>query len=94
MQVWDNPVLGMWVHRLRRDFKNDLLPQWQVDKLDTLQFAWKVDQISAKWHHNFHEARRYKVSLVKCDSAALWTPAHTANVHRSQVRFELVTADE
>ena len=61
MQVWDNPVLGTWVHRMRRDFKNKLLPQWQIDKLDLLQFPWKVDQISAKWHHNFHEARRYKV---------------------------------
>ena len=60
MQVYDNPVLGMWVHRKRRDFKNKLAPQWQVDKLDSLAFAWKVDQISAKWHHNFHEARRYK----------------------------------
>lgn len=59
--MYDNPVLGMWVHRMRRDFKTDLLPQWQVDKLDSIQFAWRVDQISAKWHHNFHEARRYKV---------------------------------
>ncbi|KAK9786077.1 hypothetical protein WJX73_003167 [Symbiochloris irregularis] len=59
-QVWDNPVLGMWAHRIRRDFKNDRLPQWQIDKLDTVQFAWKLDQASTKWHHNFHEARRYK----------------------------------
>lgn len=62
-QVYDNPVLGMWVHRMRRDLKKKLAPQWQVDKLDSIQFAWKVDQISAKWHHNFHEARRYKARI-------------------------------
>ena len=53
-------MLGMWVHRLRRDYKKALLPQWQVDRLDTLDFAWKVDVHSAKWHHALHEARRYK----------------------------------
>ena len=55
-------MLGMWVHRLRRDHRKNTLPQWQIDLLDRLDFAWKVDVHSAKWHHNLHEARRYKVS--------------------------------
>ena len=57
-------MLGMWVHRLRRDHKKATLPQWQVDLLDRLDFAWRVDVHSAKWHHNLHEARRYKVCCI------------------------------
>ena len=73
-------MLGMWVHKMRRDFKNKITPQWQVDKMDCLQFAWDVDQISAKWHHNFHEARRYKVGvclrprLLSCAMPQQWLP--------------------
>ena len=63
-------MLGMWVHRLRRDHKKATLPQWQVDLLDRLDFAWRVDVHSAKWHHNLHEARRYKVGCAESPKCA------------------------
>ena len=51
----------MWVHRVRRDKKNELLPAWQASALDGLGFEWKVHQQVAKWFFNLHEARRWKV---------------------------------
>ena len=60
-QVWDAPLLGAWVHKMRKVHKEVRLPGWQVAKLDKLVFAWKMEQQSAKWHHNLHEARRFKV---------------------------------
>lgn len=60
-QVWDAPLLGAWVHKMRKVHKEGRLPGWQVAKLDELVFAWKMEQQSAKWHHNLHEARRFKV---------------------------------
>ncbi|KAK9902684.1 hypothetical protein WJX75_002583 [Coccomyxa subellipsoidea] len=59
-QVWDAPLLGAWVHKMRKVHKEVRLPGWQVAKLDKLVFAWKMEQQSAKWHHNLHEARRFK----------------------------------
>ena len=79
-QVWDNPVLGAWVHRLRRDYRKNTLPQWQVDLLDRLDFAWKVDVHSAKWHHNLHEARRYKVRRRSCVGGGLFMLLHMGPV--------------
>ena len=60
--MYDNPVLGMWAWKLRRDQRNNKLAQWKIDRLAQLEFLWKVDQVTSKWHHNLHEARRYKVS--------------------------------
>ncbi len=60
-QVWDQPLLGAWVHKMRKAHKEGKLPAWQVAKLEELVFAWKMDQQGAKWHHNLHEARRFKV---------------------------------
>ncbi|BDA51348.1 hypothetical protein COCOBI_18-2250 [Coccomyxa sp. Obi] len=59
-QVWDQPLLGAWVHKMRKTRKEGKLPAWQVAKLEELVFAWKMDQQGAKWHHNLHEARRFK----------------------------------
>ena len=60
-QVWDNVLLGAWVHKVRKQAKDGILPQWQKDKLDDLLFVWKVEQQNAKWHFHLHEARRFKV---------------------------------
>ncbi len=32
----------------------------QERRLASLQFAWSVDVQAARWHHLFHEARRFK----------------------------------
>lgn len=64
MQVFDHPLLGAWVHRMRKVHKEGRLPAWQVAKLDELVFVWKMDQQGAKWHHNLHEARRFKVGAA------------------------------
>jgi hypothetical protein len=68
VQVYDNPVLGMWAWKMRKDQRNNKLAQWKVDKLDSLEFLWKVDQVTSKWHTNLHDCRRYKVGIciVKC----------------------------
>jgi len=58
--VYDNPVLGMWAWKMRKDHRNNKLAQWKVDKLDSLEFLWKVDQVTSKWHTNLHDCRRYK----------------------------------
>lgn len=60
-QVYDNPVLGMWAWKVRRDYRNNKLAQWKIDRLNEVEFLWKPDAQSTKWHHNLHEARRYKV---------------------------------
>ena len=60
-QVYDNPVLGMWAWKVRKDYRNNKLAQWKIDKLEGLEFLWKVDQVTSKWHTNLHECRRYKV---------------------------------
>ena len=62
-QVWDNPVLGAWAWKVRKDYRNKKLAQWKVDRLEKLEILWKVDQQTAKWHALLHEARRYKVYL-------------------------------
>ena len=64
MQVFDNVLLGSWVHRMRKLHKEGMLPPHQQSRLDQLLFVWKVDQQGAKWHFNLHEARRYKVPCL------------------------------
>lgn len=65
VQVYDNPVLGMWAWKMRKDHRNNKLAQWKVDKLDSLEFLWKVDQVTSKWHTNLHDCRRYKVGFLQ-----------------------------
>lgn len=62
MQVFDAPELGAWTQRVRRAYKSGKLPQHRQEKLEATKFMWKVDTVTAKWHHNFHETRRYMVS--------------------------------
>jgi Helicase associated domain len=62
LQVYDNPVLGMWVHEIRKKAKEKKLDDETFARLDAIGFCWTVDQQSAKWHYLLHEARRYRVS--------------------------------
>eukprot|EP00884_Botryococcus_braunii_P010283 jgi/Botrbrau1/19256/Bobra.0073s0006.2 len=59
-QVYDNPVLGHWVHEIRKKAKEKKLDDETFSRLDAIGFCWTVDQQSAKWHHILHEARRYR----------------------------------
>ena len=61
VQVFDNLSLGEWVHVLRRQRKQQLLPVWKRECLERVHFVWEVDQQTALWHYHLHEARRYKV---------------------------------
>ena len=60
-QAFDAPELGEWVHRLRRLRSEGRLPEGLAARLEGVGFAWRVDGITAKWYHNLHVARRYKV---------------------------------
>lgn len=64
-QVYDNPVLGMWAWKVRRDYRKKKLAQWKIDRLDAIEFLWDVDHQTSKWHTNLHEARRYKVNASR-----------------------------
>lgn len=66
--MYDNPVLGMWAWKVRKDYRNNKLAQWKIDKLEGLEFLWKVDQVTSKWHTNLHECRRYKVGVLEASS--------------------------
>lgn len=60
-QVFDAQELGEWVHAMRQARRRGRLPQHAVAALDELGFAWDVDVVTAKWYHNLHAARHYKV---------------------------------
>lgn len=49
-KVHDASVLGEWVHRMRRKYKKKLLEEWQIRKLNELNFEWKVHQASSLGH--------------------------------------------
>ncbi|GAB4813798.1 hypothetical protein N2152v2_000844 [Parachlorella kessleri] len=59
-QAFDAGQLGDWVHRLRRLYKQERVPEALAARLDGIGFAWRVDNITAKWYHNLHVLRRYK----------------------------------
>jgi len=59
-KVHDASVLGEWVHRIRRKYKKKLLEEWQIRKLNELNFEWKVHQLDARWYSLYHHLRRYK----------------------------------
>lgn len=60
-QVHDAADLGDWVHQMRAARKRGTLLPSQEAALDALGFAWEVDVVTAKWYHNLHAARHYKV---------------------------------
>ncbi|KAI8462343.1 MAG: hypothetical protein J3K34DRAFT_527814 [Monoraphidium minutum] len=59
-RCFDAPALGEWVRWLRRRRVEGRLTQWQVDRLDLLDFQWALPDAEAKWHHMFHTLRRYR----------------------------------
>lgn len=63
-QVHDASDLGEWVHSMRAARKRGTLLPAQQAALDALGFAWGVDVVTAKWYHNLHAARHYKVGCV------------------------------
>lgn len=44
-RVYDSPVLGEWVHRIRRKHKRKIIEQWMIERLNELDFEWKVHQV-------------------------------------------------
>lgn len=60
-QAHDAQDLGEWVHRMRSLHRRKQLPAGMVSQLEELGFAWRVDGITAKWYHNLHAARHYRV---------------------------------
>lgn len=58
--MFDAPVLGAWVWRLRYDRKRGQLETWKVDLLNQLGFEWSPSQLEARWHAMYHTLRRYK----------------------------------
>lgn len=60
-QVHDAEGLGHWVHSMRQLRRRGQLSSAAVEQLDTLEFDWEVDVVTAKWYHNLHAARHYRV---------------------------------
>lgn len=60
-QVHDAGELGEWVHRQRSMRRRGQLSDAAVASLDALGFSWEVDVVTAKWYHNLHAARHYRV---------------------------------
>lgn len=44
-RVYDSPVLGEWVHRIRRKHKRKIIEQWMIERLNELDFEWRVHQV-------------------------------------------------
>jgi hypothetical protein len=61
MQVHDAPELGEWVHRMRGLRRRGQLPPAAEQQLEALGFSWDLDVVTAKWYHNLHAARHYRV---------------------------------
>eukprot|EP00210_Caulerpa_lentillifera_P000979 g943.t1 len=59
-RVYDSSVLGEWVHRIRRKHKRRIIEQWMIERLNELDFEWKVHQLDARWYSLYHHVRRYK----------------------------------
>ena len=64
-QVHDAAELGEWVHAMRQARRRGRLPPHAVAALVELGFTWEVDVVTAKWYHNLHAARHYKVGAGK-----------------------------
>lgn len=45
-RVHDNMVLGEWVHRVRKKYKKKVIERWMMERLNELDFEWKVHQVS------------------------------------------------
>ena len=60
-QVHDAPELGEWVHHMRGLRRRGQLPPAAEQQLEALGFSWDLDVVTAKWYHNLHAARQYRV---------------------------------
>eukprot|EP00882_Tetradesmus_deserticola_P012521 GHRQ01013273.1.p1 GENE.GHRQ01013273.1~~GHRQ01013273.1.p1 ORF type:complete len:258 (+),score=66.86 GHRQ01013273.1:833-1606(+) len=58
---FDVPELGAWVRFVRKQHKDGLLEQWKVARLNSLQFEWELTDQEARWHHLYHQLRRYRL---------------------------------
>ena len=61
VQVHDAAELGEWVHRMRGLRRRGQLPPAAEQQLEALGFSWELDVVTAKWYHNLHAARQYRV---------------------------------
>lgn len=53
----ENPRLGGWVAKQRRDYKNSKLSQEKTNLLNRLNFVW--DPIETKWEEKYQELKNY-----------------------------------
>lgn len=44
-RVHDNLVLGEWVHKIRKKYKKKIIEHWVVERLNELDFEWRVHQV-------------------------------------------------
>eukprot|EP00775_Hariotina_reticulata_P002782 gene2782-3075_t len=58
---FDAPELGAWVRYMRKQHKDRHLAQWMTDRLNVVSFEWELTDTDAKWHHLYHQLRRYKL---------------------------------
>ncbi|WIA12702.1 hypothetical protein OEZ85_006343 [Tetradesmus obliquus] len=58
---FDAPELGAWVRYVRKQHKDGALEQWKVERLNSLQFEWELPDQEARWHHLYHQLRRYRL---------------------------------
>eukprot|EP00299_Pterocystis_sp_00344_P013689 c6735_g1_i1.p1 GENE.c6735_g1_i1~~c6735_g1_i1.p1 ORF type:complete len:463 (+),score=95.91 c6735_g1_i1:15-1403(+) len=59
--VFDNTLLGEFVAHMRHLKKVKKIPKWQQDRLDELNFMWKVPKSVENVYMNAHLARKYFV---------------------------------
>jgi Helicase associated domain len=72
--VFDAPALGAWVRHMRKLHKDGKLEQWKVEVLNALGFVWHLSDQDARWHHLYHQLRRYKL----LHGSTTLDPAHSA----------------
>ncbi|KAF8067197.1 hypothetical protein HT031_002244 [Scenedesmus sp. PABB004] len=58
---FDAPELGAWVRAQRKAHRDGALEAWKVERLNELGFEWEVSDQDAKWHHTYHQLRRYRL---------------------------------
>ena len=58
-----------WKREISSEEEPNAWASAQERRLMSLQFAWSVDVQAARWHHLFHEARRFKARSCAAASA-------------------------
>jgi len=70
---FDCEDLGYVSSQVRKAYKRKSLPAPWVHKLQEIDFNFKINNLDAKWHHNFHILRRYKYTTGSLDLPANYT---------------------